>query len=267
MRIKLLAIFMKLQSVCKNLNRSQRFFFWGLIFLPPTLISLLVDNKIIPIALLSFSLLLLLFGIVSDLLIIYRKVWDTIIGKGVILISYAMCTTISYAFASQLVNEIVAFDSSKLTSSITFTSILLIPVFILGFSFILLVGILVFGQFYILFGSLSNNFNNDECFKKLAFASAENYPKASFISRCAIYPIVVSFFLFFGSDLMPAYGKKIEYWTSWFIYNLEAVKHSRCKVGDLNSKVININDSEIIIVNEINGKFIFTPAKCISKIE
>ncbi|MNG93537.1 hypothetical protein D3C79_525070 [compost metagenome] len=267
MRAKLLVIFMKLQSFCKNLNRSQRFFFWGFIFLLPALISLLVDNKIISLALFSFSLLLLLFGIVSDLLIIYRKVWSTIIGKGVILISYAMCTTISYAFASQLVNEIVTFDSSKLTSSITFTSILLIPVFILGFSFVLLIGILVFGQFYILFGSLSDNLNNDECFRTLAFASAENYPKVSFVSRCAIYPIVVSFFLFFGSDLMPAYGKKIESWAGWFIYNLEAVKYSRCKVDDLNSKVININDSEIIIVNKTNDKFIFTPTKCISRIE
>lgn len=267
MRVKLLVMFIKLQSLCKNLNRSQRFFFWGFVFLPPTLISLPVNNKMIFLVLLSISLLLLLSGIISDLLIIYRKVWDTIIGKGVILISYAMCTTIAYAFASQLVNDIVTFDSSSLTNSITFTSILLIPVFILGFSFILFIGIMIFGQFYILFGSLSKNLSNDECFKKLAFASAENYPKASFISRCVIYPIVVSFFLFFGSDLMPAYGKKIESWTSWFIYNLEAVKHSRCKVDDLKSKVININDNEIVIVSEINDKFVFTPTKCISKIE
>lgn len=260
-------LFKKSQTLCKNLNRSQKFFFFGTILIFPTLVFYILSMSKASIAFICFSFLLLLFGIISDLLLLYGKVWDTFIGKGIILISYAMCTTISYAFASQLVNDVIAFDSSKLTNSITFTSILLIPVFILGFSFLLFIGIFIFGQFYLIIASTLENLKDDECFNLMTIAPKECYPKATFISRLIIYPLVIGSFLSFGSDMMPAYGKRVESWTKWFIYNLEAVKHSRCEIKNNDSKVIVINENEIVIATKNNDSYMFTPAICIPRIK
>ncbi|HHQ4924687.1 TPA: hypothetical protein ACSP33_002351, partial [Aeromonas veronii] len=51
------------------------------------------------------------------------------------------------------------------------------------------------------------------------------------------------------------------------IYNLEAVKHSRCEIKNNDSKVIVINENEIVIATKNNDSYMFTPAICIPRIK
>jgi len=124
----------KNQILCSKLNRSQKFYYFGFVF------GLLAAFwYVTPFSKIYFSVfitagLLLSCGVASDILIVYKKVWETNIGKGLILVIYAAATNFAYALSSQIVNEIVTFESSKLIYSINLVAVMLLPLFILAFT-------------------------------------------------------------------------------------------------------------------------------------
>jgi len=61
---------------------------------------------------------------------------------------------------------------------------------------------------------------------------------------------------------MPKYEKFLDRNTKAFLYNFEANKYSRCKLGE-NERAIRVNDNEIIVVTKKEDIYKFLPKKCI----
>src|SRR5690606_16551186 len=105
-RKKAKIVFERAQTLCSDLNRSQKFFFFGALL---GLIALLwrvtpFDKAFLSVAILSG--LLLVSGVISDLLSIYARTFSTTLGKGVLLLLYSLATTTAYALATQIVNQV-----------------------------------------------------------------------------------------------------------------------------------------------------------------
>lgn len=265
-RKKAKIVFERAQTLCSDLNRSQKFFFFGALL---GLIALLwwvtpFDKAFLSVAILSG--LLLVSGVISDLLSIYARTFSTTLGKGVLLLLYALATTTAYALATQIVNQVIAFEASNLSNAVVFVAILLVPILILGFTYILFALIFILGQFYLVIAMFAESLKHDECFKDLIPKNFERYPGVTFCSRLIIYPATLGFIWGLGGNLLPKYEDFVDESASAFIYHLEAVKFSRCENVPTNAKVIHINDTEVVIATMADGEYTFEPAACVPRI-
>jgi hypothetical protein len=203
----------------------------------------------------------LVFGLISDLLIIYKVVWNTVIGKGCLLLTYAFCTNATYAIATRIVNEVVKFDASTLTYTVNLVAVLLAPALILIGTCVALGIILALGQFYLMLTMYSNTLQKNKCLSKLLPQPTEEYPGITFTIRTvAVFATLITLSPFV-SRTPPSYIKFIEETTSEFIYNFEALHYSRC-ITIPDSRVIKVTEKEIIEISKIGDKYRFEPKKC-----
>jgi hypothetical protein len=73
--------------------------------------------------------------ITIELLTLYKKIYESVLGKGFLIILLSLCTNFAIVLSSQYVNEIVKIDPSKFPHTITLLSTLSIPFFVvIGFS-------------------------------------------------------------------------------------------------------------------------------------
>ncbi|MBD3844017.1 MAG: hypothetical protein IE909_19500, partial [Campylobacterales bacterium] len=254
--------------ICPEFNRSQKLFFVGGLFLIsmaffwPFSFFLEFANKAFVSALVAM-LLLFAVGIISDLLYMYSKIWSSYLGKGVVLLIYALLTTFAIGMGSQVVNEIVRFNSEELVRSTTFATIILFPV-IAFFVLSIIFGIFfVFGQIYLVAIYALKPLKDIKCFSSSFLNSVEKYHFQFFFVRVLVYPVV--FGVLFGLLTNPltakAYDGFVKQKVSWFIYNFEAQEFSRCKVP-ANSRVIPVNDDEIILSFKSGASYKFKPEHC-----
>ena len=258
---KIKRIIEKSSHVCSQLNRSQKFYFFGLISLLNLLFWYLLPFKEAYKGALLLPILLIYGGILSDILILYKKVWGTVIGKGMLLLLFSFCLSFAYAFSAQLINETVKFDTSKVTYSINLTAVLLVPFIVIAITYFIFAILFLFGQFYLILASFANNLKDNKCLGGLIPNNMENYPYKTFWVRVILYPIAFGFLWGMAASLSPAYAKGIANMTSHFIYFFDAKTYSRCKQSK-GDRVVTINDKEIIMVKKLNGKIYFEPKAC-----
>ena len=258
--------YQKTQGLCANLNRSQKFFFFGAVAAAMAVVWWITPFRQPFLSLIILGGLLFVGGVVSDLLFIYSKVWATTLGKALLLLVYALATTAAYALAAQVVNEVVAFESSKLSNAVAFVAILLVPLLVFGFTYVLFALIFIVGQLYLLLVAHAETLKNDECFKPLIPQNLERYPGCTFAARVVIYPVAIGFIWGSAGHLLPKYGEFVETSAAAFIYHLEAVKFSRCKNVPAGAKVIPVNAKEIIVARKPAGEYSFEPLACVPKI-
>lgn len=249
------------QALCSKLNRSQKFYYFGFIFALLAVFWYVTPFSEIFLSVFIAAGLLLTCGVASDILIVYKKVWETNIGKGLILVIYAASTNFAYALSSQIVNEIVTFESSKLIYSINLVAVMLLPLFVLAFTYLVFAVIFIFGQFYMLIIEHAEQLKTDECLKHIIPEKIESYAFRTFLVRFFVFPSVLGFYWSISGHAMPAYGNFVENTTKAFIYNLEAKKFSRCELSK-GKKIIEINDKEIVVVEKLSGGYLFSPQIC-----
>lgn len=239
-------------EIYRKLNRSQKLYLIGVPLTLNTLFWYLTPFN--DLTFLSFILLSICLscGIVSDILFIYSKIWKTIIGKSLLLVFYVFLTTLTYAFSDQIVNSIVAFESTNINRASSFVAIMLIPIVVMVVTFIVFLVFIFLVQFYIIFVL---HFSKNKEF-------SENYAGWTCAGRVLIYPFIFGILLGVGKAYENKYENFVLSQTKAFIYNFEAKEFSRCIVPKGN-KVISVSSEEIIVVSEVAGKYYFTPQICV----
>ena len=256
----------KNERLCEKLNRSQKFYYWGIVLIFLSLFWLLISVVEISFIVLCVAIACLSCGVISDILIAFHKTWNTSIGKGMILIMYAALTNVAYAASSQFVNILIQYDSSALIYTTNFVAVLLIPFFLIFVSIFVFYCFILLSQLYMLFIAYAEIFKISRCLKQVVPEKLEEYLLPTFIVRLIVIPMMMIFFQTITGDNLASYIKVVESSTKGFIYNLEANNFSRCKL-EANEKAININDNEIVIVKKIGNDYKFIPTICNSRLE
>lgn len=265
MKRKIKKLLIKNERLCENLNRSQKFYYFGLLFsLLAVLWWLTPFNEIFLAGLFSAGLLLT-FAVISDILSVYKRIWTTNIGKGFILVVYAGATNLAYALSSQIINEIVKYETVKLVYATNFVAVMLIPLFIVVATFVVFFILFIFGQFYVVLATHAEQLQSSRCLRGIVPKNIEKYPLRTFLVRLLVFPSVLGFYWSIAGNVTTPYTKFIESKTQAFIYYLEAKPYSRCslKNGD---RAISINDKELIVVRKNNSGYSFEPQLCIPKL-
>lgn len=136
-------------DIFPELSGSQKCYLIALMMIPFLLVWMIVPIPNVQFPIAVCILLLFTIGIVIDVLGVYNWLWSKSLGKALILVAYAAILNVALALSDQIVNEIVGNISSKLTYSISFASILLIPLFLAGVVVAAFIFLFTFGQVYL----------------------------------------------------------------------------------------------------------------------
>ncbi len=245
-----------------ELSRSQKFYAASIYLIPFWALSLLFPFETMTKSLFLGYVCLGVLGVISDILIIYKKIWSSLLGKGVIIVTYAMLTNFALSLSSQAVNSIVEVEPSKLLYSISFVSLLTIP-FLISLCSAVLFGVLIlFGQFYFFFLVLAKDLKKIPALAPMFPEKLEPYEIPTMIVRFIYIGVLLNFVFNFFQIFSPSYDKFVINQASRFIYNFEAYSNSRCKLKN-NEKSILINDKEIVIAKKLpDGSYSFNLQAC-----
>lgn len=253
----------KIETFLSKLNRSQQWYFWGLILvLLGALPTIVCSYSVV----LIIGLIFLACGIISDFLFVAHKVLETLLGKALLVILASFITTLGYAFASQIINEIVQFDTSAINYATSFTAVLLIPLLIL------LAPLLIMSPLFMLSPIIFIVYLDKDLLKKFGFniILEKNFPNITMVLRAVIYTTFFGFITSFLSNPIPqkSYEKFVINNTKTFIYTFEAKQYSRCANIPASTKVITVpdNNDEIILVTKVGKDYSFKATQCLTKI-
>ena len=126
----------KLQHIWFALNTAQRFYLLAVLMFPS-------DNLVlvsIPAAL----------ALCIEFWPRFVKCWDSILGKALILLVYAIIANFALVSASGIVNEITQVSATHFTYSHNFAILLFLPSWVIGISFIFLLLFQIVMPFYLM---------------------------------------------------------------------------------------------------------------------
>lgn len=251
----------KNSEIFSKLSRSQKLYYLGSFFAVLSICWWLTPFKDVFVATTATWMIFWFAAVASDILSVYQKVWDTILGKAVLLLSYALLTNFAYGISSQVVNGIVKFQSNALIYAINYVAVMLTPLFIFISTYLIFLALILCSQLYWFFVITTEIFKKNRFFAGVMPDRIESYPKATFAVRTLAFIVILSAAWGFRPYIAPRYASFLENSTANFIYSFEASKYTRCKIPE-DTKGIHINDNEIVVVKKDNDNYTFTPLKC-----
>ena len=142
-------------------------------------------------------------GFSRELWGLFLRIWETMAGKSVVLVFYAIIANISLALAGQKVNQLTGVEPGSLIYTQGFVTMMLLPLWIFTFSLIAMVCILLLSQLWILFIGVLKLFRVHHA----QLTINEHYPVWFLFARIILLPSVL-YALAIGVD---AYAKQLNY--------------------------------------------------------
>lgn len=180
----------------------------------------------------SYTLLIGLtaaIGFSRELWQMFLKLWESYLGKSVILLCYAIIANFTLALAAKKVNQVVGIEPTALIYTQGFTTFLLLPFWLLTFSMIAMTIVLLFMQLWLLFlGALKLI----GLYRK-RITLDEHFPRLFFVLRIILLPIVLSFLL----SALIWYGKQLSFEVKLFDANLSSLFAERIELVESNNDV------------------------------
>lgn len=128
-----------------------------------------------------------LIGMMRELWTIFTRIWDSMFGKTVVLLIYAIIANLTLALAAQKINLIVGVAPSKLIYTQGLTTLMLFPFWLLLLSFLALTVIFIGEQLRRLFFGVLRLLRVHNTPKE----EREHLPKLFLLIRMILLPVVV----------------------------------------------------------------------------
>lgn len=159
----------------------------------------------------------------------FLKVWESHLGKSVILLCYAVIANFTLALAAKKVNQVVGIEPTTLIYTQGFTTFLLLPFWLLTFSMIAMTIALLFMQIWLLFlGGLKLI----GLYRK-RITLDEHFPKLFFILRIILLPLVLGFLL----NALIWYGRQLSFDIKLFDANLASLAMQQLEIVEHENEV------------------------------
>jgi len=211
--------------------------------------------------LLFLFLALWTIAISYDFLALYKKVYETILGKAVLLILFSFCANIAIALSSQIVNGVVGVDPSKFPHAIAFLSILTIPFFIVAGFGILSIVLVMAIPFFMIVHTLPDEKSKEVFFPGLISKETIPYPKTTRFVQ------LTSFVVFFGAVYSwstmstKIYETFLTDTAQSFIYQFEMYPKAPCSIDSTN-RIAFLGDEMILVASKNNAVVTFKLQEC-----
>jgi hypothetical protein len=236
----------KVRSFYFTLQLNQRLYAITAALLVIFLISLPVFGAQGTKGLLAIFLLSWTAAIGYDLIALYKKVYETVIGKALLVVLVSLCTNLAIALSSQVVNDIVGIDPSKFPHTIALLSILSIPVFVVAAFGIFYGVLLVATPLLVMFYSLPNGSATEMLIPGYSKASLMPYHKTTRVIQFLSFAIYCGVTLSLSQKASQSYGTFVTDTGRSFLYQFEMYPKAPCAI-EQGERIAFIADEKVLV--------------------
>lgn len=246
-----------------SLNTSQKMYINVLLFVCLYKFSHLISGySDITRGFFFITIMLWVLAIFHDFLAIYKKVYATLLGKGVILLMFSLCTALAFSISGQVINDVIGVEPTRFTNSIIILSILTIP-----FIFSLIMGVLFGVWLVVLPLSMFYYFIfNHEMKRFLLPDMIDNQETMRFMVVTRLVQFI-SFAIFCGfiysvsHHALNAYSAFMRDAATKIVFNLEMYEKSPCTLAKQTRGAL-IDDDHVLVARIIGKQHYFELETC-----
>lgn len=200
------------------------------------------------------------FSVFHGLIGIYKKVYETTLGKGVLILGSTLCLNFALCLSGVVINDITSVSPTNFPHSLIFISAAMIPLIVpLGMILLFAVILLsapIWGWFFVY----------DDKLKKMLIPGYEPNQqrflhKTTLIIKIISLIIYCSFIFQFAQLKGDNYTSYINSKSQSMIYTLEMFDKSPC-ANINNAKVSFLGDGNVLVATKNNDKYSFKVMKC-----
>lgn len=196
-----------------------------------------------------------------DLIAVYKKVYESILGKGFLVVLLSLCTNFAIVLSSQLVNDIAGVDPSKFPHTIALLSILSIPFFVgAGFG-ILYFGLLLATPLLLMFHTLPDDKAREVLIPGYCANPSIPYLKTTraiqFISLAVFCGLVFTL----AQKVSRSYESFLTDTARSFLYQLEMYPKAPCSIVP-GSRAAFLSDEKILVGVKNSAGIVFNVREC-----
>ncbi|WP_425914143.1 hypothetical protein [Pseudomonas sp. GWSMS-1] len=202
---------------------------------------------------------------ISDLLSLYKRTAETLLGKLFILGAFGLGANVAIAISAQVLNRAIGVDPGQFTHTIAFTSLLVAPFLIIFLTVIVLLFGLGFIALFFMFQALPDDDSRLMIFPWYRGGQVVRYrwPTSfiQFISLIAIFGFAYQWSL--GEN--TAYSDFVESRTKWFLYSFEMFEKTQCQIEE-GQKIAFLGDGQVLVGRKEGDEISFLVQQCTSPV-
>lgn len=248
----------------KSLQPNQRSYLNALLFLVLFLIFKPFDWELKK----GFQGLAIIFwgmAMISDLLILYKKTAETLLGKLFYLAIFALGANVAIAISAQVLNGLIGVDPGQFTHTIAFTSLLVAPPLVLFLSIIALFIGTAFLMLFFMFQALPDDDSRLMMFPWYRGGQIVRYRGlTAFVQMISLMAILI-FAYKWSQGENTAYSGFVETKTKWFLYSFEMFEKTQCQLEE-GQKVAFLGDGQVLIGSKEGDEISFFVQRCTSSV-
>ncbi len=201
-------------------------------------------------------------AMISDLLTLYKRTAETLLGKLVILGAFGLGANVAIAISAQVLNHAIGVDPGQFTHTIAFTSLLVTPLLIIFLSAIVLIFGMGFIALFFMFHALPDDDSRLMMFPWYKGGQQVRYRwPTSFVQLISLIAII-SFAYQWSQGENTAYSNFVESRTKWFLYSFEMFEKTQCQLQE-GQKIAFLGDGQVLIGSkEEGGEISFVVQQC-----
>lgn len=200
------------------------------------------------------------FSVFHSLIGIYKKTYETILGKGILILGGTLCVNFSLCLSGVVINDITSVSPTNFPHSLIFIAAAMIPL-ILPLGMILLFAVIlvsapIWGWFFVY----------DDKLKKMLIPGCKPIQqrilhKTTLIIKILSLITYCSFILHFAQLKGDDYISYINSKSQSMIYTLEMFDKSPC-ANINNAKISFLGDGNVLVASKNNDRYSFNVMKC-----
>lgn len=200
-------------------------------------------------------------AICYDLVTLYKKVYESVLGKGFLVILLSLCTNFAIVLSSQLVNDISGVDPSKFPHTIALLSILSIPFFIAAGFGILYFCLLLATPLLLMFHTLPDDKAKEILIPGYCASPSITYQKTTRTIQFISLAVFCGFVLTLSQKVTRSYETFLTDTARSFLYQMEMYPKATCAI-EPGSRAAFLSDEKILIGEKNAAGIVFKVRDC-----
>lgn len=200
-------------------------------------------------------------AICYDLTALYKKVYESVLGKGFLVIFISLCTNFAIVLSNQLVNYIAGVDPSMFPHTIGLLSILNIPILIAGGFSVLHIVLLVTAPMLLMFQALPDNKVKEVLIPGYSASSSIPYQKTTRAIQLISFAVFCGFAFTYSQKVMQSYETFLTDTARSFLFQMEMYPNAPCGI-EPGSRAAFLNEEKLLIGEKSSSGIMFKVREC-----
>lgn len=204
-------------------------------------------------------------AMISDLLSLYKRTAETLLGKLFYLAAFALGANVAIAISAQVLNGLIGVDPGQFTHTIAFTSLLVAPPLVLFVSIIALFIGSAFFMVFFMFQALPDDDSRLMMFPWYRGGQPVRYRGLTAFVQLISLIAILSYAYEWSQGENTAYTGFVESKTKWFLYSFEMFEKSQCQL-EQGQRVAFLGDGQVLVGSKEGGDISFVVQQCLPSV-